>query len=178
MLIQKIPYFNECFERDQIASELRKQERFSATFLHEENMTPADMANLTVEFNRLIQEDLAKAKKDYNTKVAELSKLNTQAFIDHPKEVAGELQDPSWTLSEMMISRNIGKYKVVRKGKGVLIDKGTDYPAILSNFDITITIGKVIYTYNINSRNDSHSKAEILEWAYSEVVRSVLGYNP
>lgn len=122
----------------------------------------------------MVMEAFNKAKKENKKKVAEISRLNTQAFIDHPKEVIEELKDDTFTVAEMMRLRHIGKSTIVRKGKGVLIGKGSDYPQTISTFLVTIIIGKNKYEYTLNSVNEDYFKNRIVNIAYANMIESVL----
>lgn len=170
MLTQQIPDFNERFVQGECADKIRPD------FIPRmrPDLTKQEKEALQDEFSKMTMEAFNKAKKENKKKVAEISKLNTQAFIDHPKKVIEELKDDTFTVAEKMRMRHIGKSTIVRKGKGVLIGKGSSYPQTISTFLVTIIIGKTKYEYTLNSGNEAYSKNQIVNIAYANMIASVL----
>ena len=140
--------------------------------------------NMTYEAQNALQQEydkaVEKAKKKRLKLIAEVSRQNAQAFLDNPKEVIEQIEAelPSWQkLGERILGHGITDVTLKRKGKGVLLHKGTIAESTLSNFAVTVKIGQKVYMYETSTYNDRHNKesetAFFAEQACKDYLREV-----
>lgn len=120
--------------------------------------------------NLLFQQEINDERKKYLSSIRKerkkISEENERIFLSDPVGCINYIQShknyPSFSIGEILQLYGIGKSTIKRFGKGTLVGKGSDYPYIRSNFNVTAQIGVHQFEENICGSNDKRSKDDLV----------------